>query len=63
MASFGADAADSPQAAEDLRRFYCYFTAWFKNERPIHQALIQELSAEEMEAMPNMRSTKCSEIR
>jgi alkanesulfonate monooxygenase SsuD/methylene tetrahydromethanopterin reductase-like flavin-dependent oxidoreductase (luciferase family) len=48
----GADHADCRQAAEDLRRFYCYFMAWFKNDRPIHQALIKELSAEEMEAMP-----------
>lgn len=48
----GADQTDCRQAAEDLRRFYCYFMAWFKNDRPIHQALIKELSAEEMDAMP-----------
>ena len=48
----GSDAADCQRAAEDLRRFYCYFAAWFKNDRPIHQALIQELSEAEMAAMP-----------
>jgi flavin-dependent trigonelline monooxygenase, oxygenase component len=48
----GADAADCQKAAEDLRRFYCYFAAWFKNERPISQALIQELTEDDMAAMP-----------
>jgi len=48
----GADAADCRKAAEDLRRFYCYFMAWFKNERPINQALIEELSEADMAAMP-----------
>jgi alkanesulfonate monooxygenase SsuD/methylene tetrahydromethanopterin reductase-like flavin-dependent oxidoreductase (luciferase family) len=48
----GADAADCQRAAEDLRRFYCYFMAWFKNELPIKQALIQRLSEAEMAAMP-----------
>jgi flavin-dependent trigonelline monooxygenase, oxygenase component len=48
----GADAADCVKAAEDLRRFYCYFAAWFKNERPISQALIQELTEADMAAMP-----------
>ena len=40
----GRDEADCTRAAEDLRRFYCYFAAWFKNERPVRQALIQELT-------------------
>jgi flavin-dependent trigonelline monooxygenase, oxygenase component len=48
----GADAADCMRAAKELRRFYCYFAAWFKNELPINQALIQELSETEMAAMP-----------
>jgi flavin-dependent trigonelline monooxygenase, oxygenase component len=48
----GADAADCQRAAADLRKFYCYFAAWFKNELPIHQALIQELTEDDMEAMP-----------
>ncbi|MBL8791278.1 MAG: LLM class flavin-dependent oxidoreductase [Rhizobiales bacterium] len=48
----GADAADCRKAAEDLRRFYCYFGAWFKNERPISQALIEPLSDADMDAFP-----------
>jgi alkanesulfonate monooxygenase SsuD/methylene tetrahydromethanopterin reductase-like flavin-dependent oxidoreductase (luciferase family) len=48
----GADAADCQKAAEELRRFYCYFAAWFKNELPISQALIQELTEADMAAMP-----------
>ena len=40
------------QAAKQLNEFYCYFGAWFKNERPIDQGLIQRLSAEEIEAHP-----------
>jgi flavin-dependent trigonelline monooxygenase, oxygenase component len=48
----GADAADCARAAQELRRFYCYFAAWFKNELPIKQALIQELTEVDMAAMP-----------
>ena len=36
------------QGAKDISRFYCYFGAWFKNERPIEQGLIKKLSEEEM---------------
>jgi alkanesulfonate monooxygenase SsuD/methylene tetrahydromethanopterin reductase-like flavin-dependent oxidoreductase (luciferase family) len=36
------------QGAKDISRFYCYFGAWFKNERPIDQGLIEPLSEEEM---------------
>ena len=36
------------QGAKDISRFYCHFGAWFKNERPIEQGLIKELSEEEM---------------
>jgi flavin-dependent trigonelline monooxygenase, oxygenase component len=49
----GGSEADCARAAEDLKRFYCYFAAWFKNERPVRQALIQELTADEMDAMEN----------
>lgn len=44
----GSNADDIAAAAKDISRFYCYFGAWFKNERPIHQGLIQALSEEEM---------------
>ena len=36
------------QGAKDISRFYCYFGAWFKNERPIEQGLIEKLTDEEM---------------
>jgi alkanesulfonate monooxygenase SsuD/methylene tetrahydromethanopterin reductase-like flavin-dependent oxidoreductase (luciferase family) len=48
----GADQADCMKAAEDLRRYYCYFASWFKNERPISQGLIKELEESDMAAMP-----------
>lgn len=38
--------------ARDVHRFYCYFGAWFKNERPVSQGLIQELSQAEIDANP-----------
>lgn len=44
----GSDANDVAEAAKCISRFYCYFGAWFKNERPITQGLIQPLSEEEM---------------
>jgi alkanesulfonate monooxygenase SsuD/methylene tetrahydromethanopterin reductase-like flavin-dependent oxidoreductase (luciferase family) len=47
-----ADAADAPLAAEEINRFYCYFGAWFKNERPVSQGLIARLSDEEVAAHP-----------
>lgn len=56
----GRDADDVDLAARELSRFYCYFGAWFKNERPISQGLIAPLSDEEiaqnqMMAPENMR--------
>ncbi|AXT34564.1 LLM class flavin-dependent oxidoreductase [Phaeobacter sp. LSS9] len=47
-----ADAADVQQAAEEINRFYCYFGAWFKNERPVSQGLIAPLSEAEIAAHP-----------
>ena len=46
------DAEDAQRAAEEINRFYCYFGAWFKNERPVSQGLIAELSDEEIAAHP-----------
>jgi len=56
----GKDAADVEMAARELARFYCYFGAWFKNERPIKQGLIQqfteaEIAANKMMSPENMR--------
>ena len=39
----GSDEADLEQAAQDMSVYYNYFFAWFKNERPIHQALMSDL--------------------
>jgi len=47
-----ANAEDVKRGAEELNRFYCYFGAWFKNERPVEQGLIKELSQDEMAAHP-----------
>jgi flavin-dependent trigonelline monooxygenase, oxygenase component len=35
-----------------VNRFYNYFGAWFKNERPITQGLMAPISDEEMAAHP-----------
>jgi flavin-dependent trigonelline monooxygenase, oxygenase component len=53
----GENDDDCAHAAEELRRFYCYFGAWFKNELPINQALIQTLSDADMAAMPHYNAT------
>lgn len=47
-----ADAADVEQAADEINTFYCYFGAWFKNERDVSQGRIAPLSAAEIEAHP-----------
>ncbi len=47
----GATEADVEKAAKALSQYYCYFGAWFKNERPVHQGLIQRLTADEMAAI------------
>lgn len=44
------DEADAQLAAQELNRFYNYFGAWFKNERPVSKGLIQPLSDEEIAA-------------
>jgi alkanesulfonate monooxygenase SsuD/methylene tetrahydromethanopterin reductase-like flavin-dependent oxidoreductase (luciferase family) len=51
-AYIGKDEAELAQAAKQLNEFYCYFGAWFKNERPIDQGLIKRLSPEEIDAHP-----------
>lgn len=44
------DAADADMAAKELSRFYCYFGAWFQNQRPVTNGRIAELSEAEMAA-------------
>jgi alkanesulfonate monooxygenase SsuD/methylene tetrahydromethanopterin reductase-like flavin-dependent oxidoreductase (luciferase family) len=46
----GTDDADVALAAQQLSRFYCYFGAWFKNERQVTQGLIEALSENEIVA-------------
>lgn len=46
----GADEADVDQAARELSVYYNYFFAWFKNEKPIRQGLIERLGEEEIAA-------------
>ncbi|WP_428034185.1 LLM class flavin-dependent oxidoreductase [Amphritea sp.] len=48
----GKDEAELARAAKQFNEFYCYFGAWFKNERVIDQGLIQRLSQEEIDAHP-----------
>ncbi len=43
----GSD-AETERAARKLSRFYCYFGAWFRNERPVRQGLIEPLTEEEI---------------
>jgi flavin-dependent trigonelline monooxygenase, oxygenase component len=46
----GSDAADVDQATREVSVYYNYFSAWFKNEKPIRQGLIERLTEEEMAA-------------
>ena len=42
------DAEDAMDAARLLSRYYCYFGAWFKNDRPVAQGHIAPLSDAEI---------------
>ncbi len=48
----GNNEADVQLGAEEINRFYNYFGAWFKNERPVKQGLIERLSDEEIATNP-----------
>ncbi|MFL9856007.1 LLM class flavin-dependent oxidoreductase [Paraburkholderia madseniana] len=48
----GADAAEVDTAVEDLSRFYCYFSKWFKNERPVTQGFIEPLTDADIASFP-----------
>lgn len=50
----GSDEADVVQAADELSVYYNYFFAWFKNERPIRQGLIETLTPEDIAANSNL---------
>ncbi len=47
----GHGEADVARGAREISAFYCYFSAWFKNQRPVREGLIQPLSEQEMAAM------------
>lgn len=46
------DAADAQLAAQEINKFYCYFGAWFKNERAVSQGSIDPLSDDDIAAHP-----------
>ncbi len=48
----GNDEADVQQGAEEVNNFYNYFGAWFKNERPIKQGMIERLSEQDIANNP-----------
>jgi alkanesulfonate monooxygenase SsuD/methylene tetrahydromethanopterin reductase-like flavin-dependent oxidoreductase (luciferase family) len=48
----GDSEEDVRLGAEEINRFYNYFGAWFKNQRPITQGLIQPLTDAEIGANP-----------
>ena len=50
----GAGEADLQQAAKEVSVYYNYFFAWFKNERPIRQGLIERLTEDDLAANPNL---------
>ena len=46
----GSDEADIDQAAREISVYYSYFGAWFKNEKPVTQGLIERLTDDELAA-------------
>ncbi len=48
----GKDDRELDQAAKELNAFYCYFGAWFKNEREIDQGQIKPLTQAEIDGHP-----------
>ena len=48
----GSDESDLKQAAREISVYYNYFGAWFKNEKPVTQGLIERLTDTELAANP-----------
>jgi len=42
--------AQVAQGAQALSRYYCYFGAWFKNQRPVSKGFIEPFSDEDIAA-------------
>ncbi len=53
--------AETAALVQDLSAFYCLFGAWFMNKRPVSQAIMQPLSAEDMAAMPQFSPEKIAQ--
>lgn len=49
----GGDEADVAKAAREISVYYNYFGAWFKNEKPVTQGLIERLTDDELAANPS----------
>ncbi|RRI06493.1 LLM class flavin-dependent oxidoreductase [Mesorhizobium tamadayense] len=52
------DAADADRLTQDLSSFYCQFGAWFQNKKPVHQGILEPLTADEIAAMPQYAPDK-----
>jgi alkanesulfonate monooxygenase SsuD/methylene tetrahydromethanopterin reductase-like flavin-dependent oxidoreductase (luciferase family) len=48
----GASADEVDAAVQDLSRFYCYFSKWFKNERPVQQGFIEPITDADIASFP-----------
>jgi alkanesulfonate monooxygenase SsuD/methylene tetrahydromethanopterin reductase-like flavin-dependent oxidoreductase (luciferase family) len=48
----GSDEADIERAAREISVYYNYFGAWFKNEKPVTQGLIERLTEDELAMNP-----------
>ncbi|RWA69512.1 LLM class flavin-dependent oxidoreductase [Mesorhizobium sp.] len=52
------DATDADRLSQDLSSFYCQFGAWFQNKKPVHQGILEPLTADEIAAMPQYAPDK-----
>lgn len=52
------DAAEADRLSQDLSSFYCQFGAWFQNKKPVHQGILEPLTADEIAAMPQYAPDK-----
>ncbi|OHV87825.1 LLM class flavin-dependent oxidoreductase [Mesorhizobium sp. ORS 3428] len=52
------DAAETDRLSKDLSTFYCQFGAWFQNKKPVHQGILEPLTADETAAMPQYAPDK-----
>ncbi len=55
------DEQDAVRASHEYSRYFNYFGAWFKNERPIRDGFIEPLSQEEIAANQITRRRRCCE--